>query len=46
MTALAGAVVRREPRLFGLWYAGIVMQQMRCNPVFHLGTKWPIAGGR
>jgi hypothetical protein len=38
MTALAGAAVRREPRLFGLWYAGIVSQQMLWNPVFHAGT--------
>jgi hypothetical protein len=38
LTALATAAVRREPRLFGLWYAGIVSQQMLWNPVFHLGT--------
>jgi hypothetical protein len=38
LTALAGAAVRREPRLFGLWYAGVVSQQMLWNPVFHLGT--------
>lgn len=38
LTALAGAAVRREPRLFGLWYAGIVSQQMLWNPVFHAGT--------
>jgi hypothetical protein len=38
MTALAGLAVRREPRLFGLWYAGIVSQQMLWNPVFHVGT--------
>jgi hypothetical protein len=38
LTALTGAAVRREPRLFGLWYAAIVTQQMLWNPVFHLGT--------
>jgi hypothetical protein len=38
LTALAGAAVRREPRLFGIWYAGIVSQQLLWNPVFHLGT--------
>jgi hypothetical protein len=38
MTALAGAAVRREPRLFGLWYAALVSQQMLWNPVFHVAT--------
>jgi hypothetical protein len=38
LTALAGAAVRREPRLYGLWYAAIVSQQALWNPVFHLGT--------
>ena len=38
LTALAGAAARREPRLFGLWYAAIVTQQLLWNPVFHLGT--------
>ena len=38
LTALAGAAVRREPRLFGLWYTGIVSQQVLWNPVFHVGT--------
>jgi Protein of unknown function with HXXEE motif len=38
LTAAAGAAVRREPRLFGAWYAGIVSQQLLWNPVFHLGT--------
>lgn len=38
LTALAGAAVRREPRLFGAWYAAIVSQQLFWNPVFHLGT--------
>jgi hypothetical protein len=38
MTALATAAVRREPRLFILWYAGVVSQQMLWNPMFHLGT--------
>jgi Protein of unknown function with HXXEE motif len=37
-TALAGAAVRRRPRLFGLWYAATVSQQMLWNPVFHVGT--------
>jgi hypothetical protein len=38
MTVLASAAVRREPRLFGLWYAGVVTQQMLWNPVFHVGA--------
>jgi uncharacterized protein with HXXEE motif len=38
MTALAGAAVRRQPSLFGPWYAAIVCQQLLWNPVFHLGT--------
>jgi Protein of unknown function with HXXEE motif len=38
LTALAGAAVRREPRLFALWYTGIVAQQLLWNPVFHLGA--------
>jgi hypothetical protein len=38
LTALAGAAVRREPRLFGLWYTTIVCQQLLWNPVFHAGT--------
>ena len=38
LTAFAGAAVRREPRLFALWYAGIVSQQLLWNPVFHVGT--------
>ena len=38
MTALADIAVRRAPRLYGAWYAGIVSQQLLWNPVFHLGT--------
>ena len=38
MTLVAGVSVRREPRLFGLWYVAVVTQQMLWNPVFHLGT--------
>jgi hypothetical protein len=38
MTGLANAAVRREPRLFGPWYAGVVCQQLLWNPVFHIGT--------
>jgi uncharacterized protein with HXXEE motif len=38
MTAFASAAVRREPRLFGPWYAAVVSQQLLWNPVFHLGT--------
>jgi hypothetical protein len=38
LTAVAGAAVRGEPRLYGLWYAAIVSQQALWNPVFHVGT--------
>ena len=38
MTALSGVAVRRAPRLYGAWYAGVVAQQFLWNPVFHLGT--------
>jgi hypothetical protein len=38
LTAAATGAVRREPRLFGAWYAAVVCQQMLWNPVFHVGT--------
>jgi hypothetical protein len=38
MTLLAGQLVRREPRLFALWYTAVVTQQMLWNPVFHAGA--------